>query len=170
MKLAGRFSTFTLLQWIMDAYSTSILVMSQYIGKSGTAITGPAEPCATPLWLAFNGLSVHLVRVTTLSRSNLQVAKKSAVDSFVFREVQNTGNGWLRWANHAITREQNFASKNLSIQGQANVAFYLYYSYQCLVFSEQCGVLVADEMTHTHTTHAQMNRLPYASGAPPTEA
>ena len=78
-------------------------------------------------------------------------AKKFAVDSFVFREVQNAGNGWLRWVNHAITREQNFTSKNLSIQNQANVAFYLYCSYQRLVFSEQRGMLVTDEMTHTHT-------------------
>ena len=110
--------------------------------------------------LAFDGLiflSVNLVRVTTLScrlDRTFQVAKKSAVNGFVFREVQNASNGWLRWANHAITREQNFASKNLSSQSQANVVFYLYCSYQCLVISEQRRMPVTDGMTHTRAhTH-----------------
>ena len=51
-----------------------------------------------------------------------------------------------RWANHAITGEQIFASKNLSIQSWTNVAFYLHCSYQRLVFSEGDGMLVTDGM------------------------
>ena len=104
---------------------------------------------ATSLRLGLVFLSVNLVRVKTLSCRLDWTFKLLRSLQWTVLSSERSRIPAMVDSGEQIT--SNFASKNLSIQGWANVAFYLHCSYQRLVFSEQRRMLVTDGMTHTHT-------------------